>query len=67
MWTGLSILRRLIAARYRTVLDDLIGRYPIRLIFHLLGSTKQFLVLGVALYVGQEGLTFPVKVAAYRR
>ncbi len=61
VWTGLSILRRLIAARYRKF-STIHRPIPIRLIFHLLGSTKQFSVLGIALYVGQEGLTFPAKV-----
>jgi hypothetical protein len=31
----------------------------VRLIFYLLGNTKQFLFLAIALYVGQEILAFP--------
>lgn len=61
VWTALSIVRRLIAARYRQF-STIQRPLPIRLIFNLLGSTKQFLVLGLALYVGQEDLTFPPKV-----
>jgi small-conductance mechanosensitive channel len=60
VWAGLTLVRRLIASRYR--------RYsagghptPIRLIFYLLGNTKQFLVLALALYAGQEDLSFPPK------
>jgi len=61
VWIGLSVIRRIIFSRYR--------RYstaghpaPIRLIFYLLGNTKQFFVLALALYVGQEDLTFPPKI-----
>ena len=61
VWIGLSVIRRMIFSRYR--------RYstaghpaPIRLIFYLLGNTKQFFVLALALYVGQEDLTFPLKI-----
>jgi small-conductance mechanosensitive channel len=61
VWIGLSIVRRVISSRYQ--------RYatagnptPIRLIFYLLGHTKQFFVLALALYVGQEDLTFPPRV-----
>lgn len=61
VWTGLSIVRRLISSRYRKF-STVHRPAPIRLIFYLLGSTRQFLVLSVALYVGQESLTFPPKV-----
>ncbi len=61
VWIGLSVVRRVIFTRYK--------RYstaghptPIRLTFYLLGNTKQFFVLALALYVGQEDLTFPPKV-----
>jgi small-conductance mechanosensitive channel len=56
VWFGLSLLRRLIVARSK--------RYsaghrstPIRLLFYLIGNTKQFLFLALALYAGQESLT----------
>ena len=59
-WVSLTLVRRLIASRYR--------RYsagghptPVRLIFYLLGNTKQFLVLALAFYAGQEDLSFPPK------
>ena len=60
VWVGLTLVRRLIASRYR--------RYsagghstPVRLIFYLLGNTKQFLVLALALYAGQQDLSLPPK------
>jgi small-conductance mechanosensitive channel len=60
VWVGLTLVRRLIASRYR--------RYsagghptPVRLIFYLLGNTRQFLVLALALYAGQGDLSFPPK------
>jgi small-conductance mechanosensitive channel len=61
VWMGLSIMRRLIASRYRKF-STAHHPAPIRLIFYLLGNTKQFLFLCVALYVGQESLTFSPKV-----
>ena len=33
-----------------------------RLLFHLLGNTRQFLILALALYAGQEDLTFEPKL-----
>src|ERR1700722_18166036 len=60
VWVGLSLVRRLIASRYRHYST---AGHPtaVRLIFYLLGDTKQFLVLALALYAGQENLTFPPK------
>src|ERR1700733_2828068 len=60
VWVGLSLVRRLIASRYRRYST---AGHPtaVRLIFYLLGETKQFLVLALALYAGQEDLTFPPK------
>lgn len=61
VWIGLSIVRRVILSRYQ--------RYstaghptPVRLIFYLLGNTRQFFVLALALFAGQEELTFPLKI-----
>jgi small-conductance mechanosensitive channel len=61
VWLGLSLVRRLIASRYK--------RYaaaghptPVRLIFYLLGHTRQFLVLALALYAGQQDLAFPPRL-----
>src|SRR6204780_2096296 len=60
VWVGLSLVRRLIASRYRRYST---AGHPtaVRLIFYLLGETKQFMVLALALYAGQEDLTFPPK------
>jgi small-conductance mechanosensitive channel len=60
VWIGLSIVRRVIFTRYRQY--SMAGHpVPVRLIFYLLGNTKQFFVLALALYSGQEDLTFPPK------
>jgi small-conductance mechanosensitive channel len=59
-WIGLSVVRRLIFSRYKQY--AMAGHpIPVRLIFYLLGNTKQFFVLALALYAGQEDLTFPPK------
>src|SRR5271156_3070488 len=60
-WLGLSIVRRLIVARSKR--STVSARpTPVRLIFHLLAHTKQFLIVALAVYVGQEDLVFPPKV-----
>ncbi len=41
VWSGLSILRRLVASRYRQF-STAQHPTPIRLIFYLIGDTKQF-------------------------
>jgi small-conductance mechanosensitive channel len=59
-WLGLSIVRRLIVARSRR--PAVSGRpTPVRLFFHLLAHTKQFLIVALAVYAGQEDLVFPPK------
>ena len=60
VWVGLSLVRRLIASRHRRYST---AGHPtaVRLTFYLLGETKQFLVLALAFYAGQEDLTFPPK------
>jgi small-conductance mechanosensitive channel len=60
VWVALSLVRRLIASRYRHYST---AGHPtaVRLFFYLLGDTRQFLVLALALYAGQENLTFPPK------
>jgi small-conductance mechanosensitive channel len=61
VWSGLLLLRRLIASRYKQYSTS--GHAAaVRLIFYLLGSTQQFLFLAIALYVGQEILVFPARV-----
>jgi small-conductance mechanosensitive channel len=59
-WLGLSIVRRLIVARGKRLAES--GRpTPVRLIFHLLAHTKQFLIVALAVYAGQEDLVFAPK------
>jgi small-conductance mechanosensitive channel len=61
VWSSLSLLRRFVAARYKRYS---IAQYstPVRLVFYLLGNTKQFLFLAIALDAGQEGLVFSPKL-----
>ena len=61
VWIGLSIVRRVIFARYKQYSA---AGHPtaVRLTFYLLGNTKQFFVLALALYAGQEDLTFAPKI-----
>jgi small-conductance mechanosensitive channel len=61
VWSGLTLLRRLIAARYKRY-STAHHSTPVRLIFYLLGNTKQFLFLAIALYAGQASLAFPPKL-----
>ncbi len=61
VWSGLTLLRRLIASRYQQYSTDH-HPVPIRLVFYLLRYTKQFLFLAIALDTAQENLTFPSKV-----
>lgn len=61
VWFGLTLMRRLIAARYRKY-SAAHHSTPVRLIFYLLGYTKQFLFLAIALDAGQENLSFPPKL-----
>jgi small-conductance mechanosensitive channel len=61
VWSGLSLLRRLIAARSKRFSADHRST-PIRLLFYLVGNTKQFLFLALALDAGQESLTFPPRL-----
>lgn len=61
VWSGLSLARRLIAARSKRFSIDHRST-PIRLLFYLVGNTKQFLFLALALDAGQESLTFPPRL-----
>ena len=61
VWSSLSLLRRLFAARSKRLAVDH-RSLPIRLIFYLLSNTKQFSFLALALYAGQENLTLPPKL-----
>jgi small-conductance mechanosensitive channel len=56
VWSCLSLLRRVLKARSQRL--TLTHRStPVRLAFHLVGTTKQFSFLALALYAGQENLT----------
>jgi small-conductance mechanosensitive channel len=61
VWSGLWILRKLIASRYKGYSS---ARNPtaIRLIAYLIGNTKQVLFLAIALDAAQETLTFPPRI-----
>jgi small-conductance mechanosensitive channel len=61
VWSGLSLLRRFVAARYKRYTTAQYST-PVRLVFYLIGNTKQFLFLAIALYAGQESLTLPAKI-----
>jgi len=61
VWAALSLVRRLIASRYQQY-STAHHATPIRLIFYLLGSTRQFLFLAIAFDAGQEILTFPARL-----
>jgi small-conductance mechanosensitive channel len=61
VWAGLWILRRLIAARY-TQYSAADHPTPVRVIFYLLGNTKQFLFLAIALDAGRQILRLPADV-----
>ncbi|MEA3107468.1 MAG: hypothetical protein QOI88_2073 [Gammaproteobacteria bacterium] len=61
VWSGLSVMRRLIAARSKRYSADHRST-PIRLLFYLVGNTKQFLFLALALYAGQESLSLPPRL-----
>ena len=61
VWSGLSLVRRLIAARAKRFSTEHRST-PVRLLFYLVGNTKQFLFLALALDAGQESLTFPPRL-----
>ena len=61
VWSALSIVRRLVAARARKYATAHRST-PVRLIFYLLGYTKQLLFFAMAVYAAQENLTFPPKL-----
>jgi len=61
VWSGLWILRHLIASHYKNHSAGQ-NRMPIRLIAYLVGNTKQFFLLAIALDAAQTGLTLPDKI-----
>ena len=58
VWAALWILRKFTASRYRRY-SSAENPTPIRLIAYLIGNTKQFLFLAIALDAAQEILTLP--------
>jgi small-conductance mechanosensitive channel len=58
VWGGLWIVRGLIASRYKQYAAAA-RPSPLRLIFYLLANTNQILFLALALYAGQQDLSFP--------
>jgi small-conductance mechanosensitive channel len=58
VWSGLWILRRLIASRYKKY-SGAQHPTPLRLIVYLIGHTTQLLFLAVALYAAEQSLTLP--------
>lgn len=61
VWSGLSLLKRLLAARAAELSTARLSA-PLRLIFYLLGYTRQLSFFAMAVYAGQENLTFQPKV-----
>jgi small-conductance mechanosensitive channel len=61
VWSGLWVLRQFIASRYKKY-SAAQHRMPIRLIAYLIGNTKQFLFIAIALYAAQVSLTLPDRV-----
>jgi small-conductance mechanosensitive channel len=61
VWSALWMVRRLIAARYKKYLSAH-ERMPIRLIAYLIGNTRQFLFIAIALYAAGASLTLPDQV-----
>src|ERR1700723_1264818 len=61
VWSGLWILRQLIASRYKKY-SVAQHRLPLRLIAYLAGNTRQFLFFAVALYAAQDSLPLPDRI-----
>src|SRR5277367_462485 len=61
VWSGLWILRRLGASRYKKY-SAAQNRMPVRLLAYLVGNTKQFLFIAIALDAAQASLTLPDRV-----
>jgi small-conductance mechanosensitive channel len=61
VWMGLWIVRRLVASRYKKY-SAAHNRMPIRLLAHLVGNTRQFLFIAIALDAAQAALSLPERV-----
>ena len=61
VWSGLWIVRRLIASRYKKHSIAQHGM-PVRLLAHLAANTKQFLFVAIALGAAQTSVTLPATI-----
>ena len=61
VWSGLVIVRRQVASRYEKF-SATQQRLPIRHIAYLVGNTRQFLFIAIALYVAQGSLILPDRI-----
>ncbi len=61
VWAGLWIVRRLVASRYKKYAAAH-NRMPVRLLAYLIGNTRQFLFIAIALDAAQASLTLPERV-----
>ena len=62
VWLCLSLVRRLFAARAKKYATAHLS-VPVRLIFYLLGYTRQLLFFAIAVYACQEELSFPPQLS----
>lgn len=60
VWFGLWLLRRL-AGRYKQY-ETISHPTPIRLIAYLIGNTKPFLFIALALFAAEQNLNLPLKI-----
>ncbi len=63
VWSALWLLRWLAAARYRRPADPA-HRAPVRLLLRLTAGTRQFLLVGAAVYAAHASLALPAAVQA---
>ncbi|MGB6309734.1 MAG: mechanosensitive ion channel family protein, partial [Steroidobacteraceae bacterium] len=61
VWAALWIVRRLVASRYKKY-SAAQNRLPVRLLAYLIGNTRQFLFIAIALDAAQASLTLPERV-----
>ena len=61
IWIALWLIRRIVVARYKRYTG---ADHPtaVRLTAYLIGHTKQFLFVSIALYVAEEVLNFPPRI-----
>jgi small-conductance mechanosensitive channel len=61
VWSVLWVVRRLVASRYKRY-SAAQNRMPVRLLAYLIGNTRQFLFIAIALDAAQASLTLPERV-----